>query len=148
MAKYEKSRGIKGKRDEKGKKTRDEGDILAQMDAFKSRLKHTIIESDDEGERQQANHEPGREVGKEEGEEVSANANPEEESAMEVDNDTGFLGHKLYIPKDNSEEVMKAERDYEVIDPRKRSARAREEEKARKNKARSRDGGRGYRDRR
>lgn len=122
---------------------RDEGDILAKMDAFKSRLKHTLVESDDEGERQP----PESKEGGEEGEEPSAKPDAEE-SAMEVDTDTGFLGHKLYIPKDNSEEVMKAERDYEVIDPRKRGARAREEEKARKSKTRPRDGGRGYRDRR
>lgn len=118
------------------------------MDAFKSRLKRTVVESDDEEERHQQTHQREGEIGREEGEEVSANANPDEESAMEVDNDTDFLGHKLYIPKDNSEEVMKAERDYEVIDPRKRNARAQEEEKARKTKARPRDGGRRYRDRR
>ena len=38
-------------------------------------------------------------------------------------------------PKGNEEEVAKAERDYEVIDPRVRGAKAREEEKARKQSA-------------
>ena len=31
------------------------------------------------------------------------------ESAMEVDDDTGFLTHRLYFPKDNNEEIEKAE---------------------------------------
>ena len=67
------------------------------------------------------------------------------ESAMEVDDDTGFLTHRLYFPKDNNEEIEKAERDYEVIDPRQRSARAREEERERKKRIKPRDGGRGFR---
>ena len=68
-----------------------------------------------------------------------------EEEALEVDNDTEFLSHTLYFPKGNDEEVAKAEREYEVIDPRKRGAQAREEERERKKRIRPRDGGRGYR---
>jgi len=67
-----------------------------------------------------------------------------EEEGLEVDTDRGFLGHLLAFPKDNSEEVDKAERDYEVIDPRQRGARAKQEERDRKNAARGR-GGRGRR---
>jgi peptidyl-prolyl cis-trans isomerase SDCCAG10 len=66
------------------------------------------------------------------------------EEGLEVDTDRGFLSHLLSFPKDNTEEVEKAERDYEVIDPRQRGARARQEEKDRKNAARGR-GGRGRR---
>ena len=54
-----------------------------------------------------------------------------EEGGMEVDDDVGFLGHLLHFPKGNEEEVLKAERDYEVIDPRQRGARAKEEERER-----------------
>ncbi len=50
FARYEKSRGLKGKRDMKGKKMRDEGDILAKMSAFKSKIKDVLPEGDaDEG---------------------------------------------------------------------------------------------------
>ena len=63
---------------------------------------------------------------------------------LEVDTDRGFLGHLLTFPKDNSEEVNKAEREYEVIDPRQRGARAKQEERDKRNAARGR-GGRGRR---
>jgi len=59
---------------------------------------------------------------------------------MDVDDDTGFLSHRLQFPKDNAEEVNKAERDYEVIDPRQRGARAREEERERKQKQQKKGG--------
>ncbi|KAG5633013.1 hypothetical protein DXG03_009062, partial [Asterophora parasitica] len=44
----------------------------------------------------------------------------EEDAGMEVDDDRGFMSHALHFPKDDGEETRKAERDYEVIDPRQR----------------------------
>ncbi|KLO07445.1 cyclophilin-like protein [Schizopora paradoxa] len=129
FARYEKSRGLKSKRDGKGKKVRDEGDILAKMSAFKSKIKGVLPEDDAE---------EGAEA-----DEVEKTG--EGEAGMEVDDDTGFLSHKLYFPKGNEEEVSKAERDYEVIDPRQRSARAREEEREKRRRMKPRDGGRGSR---
>ena len=78
---------------------------------------------------------------------AGAGAAAGEDEGMEVDDDVGFLGHLLHFPKGNEEEVMKAERDYEVIDPRQRGARAREEERERKRAQKAKDpaGGRGYR---
>lgn len=127
LAKYEKARGLKGKRDGKGRKTRDEGDVLAKMNAFKSKLKGTFMETDGDDDAE------------------AGEATAEGEEGIEVDNDTGFLTHKLFFPKDNDEEVAKAEREYEVIDPRKRGARAKEEELARKRRMKPKDGGRGFR---
>ena len=69
---------------------------------------------------------------------------PGKEEGLEVDTDRDFLGHLLTFPKGNSEEVDKAEREYEVIDPRQRGARAKQEERDRRNAARGR-GGRGRR---
>ncbi|KIJ58446.1 hypothetical protein HYDPIDRAFT_119518, partial [Hydnomerulius pinastri MD-312] len=63
-----------------------------------------------------------------------------EDPGMEVDDDRGFMSHALQFPKDDGEETRKAERDYEVIDPRQRGARAREEERERKRASRGRDG--------
>ena len=54
------------------------------------------------------------------------------EEGMEVDNDRSWLSHELHFPKDNNAEVERAERDYEVIDPRDRSAQARKEEAERR----------------
>ncbi|EKM82202.1 hypothetical protein AGABI1DRAFT_112286, partial [Agaricus bisporus var. burnettii JB137-S8] len=68
-----------------------------------------------------------------------------EEEGIEVDHDIGFLNHALHFPKDNDEEVAKAERDYEVIDPRQRSARAKEEERERKKMSNKGKGGGRYR---
>ena len=70
------------------------------------------------------------------------------EEGLEVDDDVEWLSHQLQFPKDNGQESARAEHDYEVIDPRARGARAKEEEKARKKDVRDnrnrRDGGRGY----
>jgi len=69
-----------------------------------------------------------------------------EEGGLEIDDDVEWLGHRLEFPKDNGQESARAEHDYEVIDPRARGARAKEEEKARRKDVRDnrRDGGRGY----
>ncbi|KAL5492229.1 CWC27 [Sanghuangporus weigelae] len=137
LSKYEKTRGLKGKRDGKGRKVKDEGAVLAKMNAFKNKLQVTLSygEKDEETEKKEENGESG--VGNE------GEGNGEE--GIEVDKDTDFLSHTLFFPKGNDEEVAKAEREYEVIDPRKRSAQAKEEERERKRRMKPRDGGRGYR---
>lgn len=128
MARYTKGRGVhkKGKR-------KDEGDVLAALNSFRSKIKSTAEEDDpmDAG------------TATEEGEATGAGAGDEE--GIEVDDDVGFLSHKLFFPKGNEEEVAKAERDYEVIDPRARGARAKEEERERKQAMKGKDGRRGYR---
>ncbi|KAI1796748.1 cyclophilin-like protein [Ganoderma leucocontextum] len=132
MAKYEKGRGLK----KKGKGRKDEGDVLAALNSFRSKLKNTTLEDSL----------PPEQEGDEDNEDEPAN-NGEEEEGMEVDDDVGFLGHLLHFPKGNEEETAKAEREYEVIDPRQRGARAREEERERKRALKAKDvtGGRGSR---
>lgn len=132
MAKYAKSRGVH-KKTKDGKRAKDEGDILAALDSFRSKLK-TVAPEDEEEPADEARDAAD-----------AAPAGAEEDPGMEVDDDTGFLGHALHFPKGNDEEVMKAERDYEVIDPRQRSAKAKEEERERRRAQRPRDGGRGAR---
>ncbi|KAH9921730.1 cyclophilin-like protein [Epithele typhae] len=133
MAKYAKGRGAHAKK-RKGRK--DEGDVLAALSSFRTKLKGATAEEGAPGE--------GEGEEGEEGEDKPAGG---EEAGMEVDDDVGFLGHLLQFPKGNDEEVAKAERDYEVIDPRQRGARAKEEELERKRAQKARDvaGGRGYR---
>ncbi len=130
-AKYEKGRGLK----KKGKGRKDEGDVLAALNSFRSKLKSTTLEDSPP---------PEPEGGDGNGDEPPKNG---EEEGMEVDDDVGFLGHLLHFPKGNEEETAKAEREYEVIDPRQRGARAREEELERKRALKAKDvtGGRGYR---
>ncbi|KAI0747839.1 cyclophilin-like protein [Daedaleopsis nitida] len=132
MAKYAKSRGLQ----KKGKGRKDEGDVLAALNSFRSKLKATAVEDS-----------PPPDEHATAADEEAAEPRPAEEEGMEVDNDVGFLGHLLHFPKGNEEEVMKAEREYEVIDPRQRGARAREEERERKRAMKAKDvtGGRGYR---
>lgn len=119
MAKYAKSKGVH-KKSKDGKK-KDEGDVLAALNSFRSKLKGVAIEPEEE---------PQDEVmdDQDKAEDAGA-AGAEEEQIMEVDDDTGFMGHALRFSKDNTEETLKAERDYEVIDPRQRGARAKEEER-------------------
>ena len=71
--------------------------------------------------------------------EVGGEATPAGEG-LEVDTDRGFLGHLLTFPKGDSEEANKAEREYEVIYPRQRGARAKQEERDKRNAARGRGG--------
>ncbi|KAI0825727.1 cyclophilin-like domain-containing protein [Irpex lacteus] len=132
MAKYAKSRNTRPK-DKDGKRKKDEGDVLAALSSFRSKLQKAGPEADDDEEMA------------EEGEEKAPAATGAEDPGIEVDDDVGFMSHLLHFPKDNSEEVMKAERDYEVIDPRQRGARAKEEERERKRTIRPKDGGRGFR---
>ncbi|KAI0031442.1 cyclophilin-like protein [Vararia minispora EC-137] len=129
LAKYAKGRGAnaKGK-----KKHKNEDDVLAALDSFRSKIQRT---TGDAVEMQVD--------GKNEGKEGEATG-PGEDPGIEVDDDKGFLSHHLNFPKGNEEEVEKAEREYEVIDPRARGARAREEERERKRANKARDGGRRY----
>lgn len=127
MAKYSQRRGVQ----KKGKdgRRKDEGDVLATLNSFRSKLQSTKL--DEAPEDAEAVEEPQI-------------PNPDD-PGMEVDDDRGFLSHALRFPKGNEEEVAKAERDYEVIDPRQRGARARDEERERKRAAKAKDGGRGSR---
>ncbi|KAF8815166.1 cyclophilin-like protein [Phlegmacium glaucopus] len=120
LAKYAKGKGLH----KKGKK-KDEGDVLAALNSFRGKLQSSILV--DEPEAGDADEAEGGDVEGGEG--------------MEVDNDTGFMTHALHFPKDNGEETMKAERDYEVIDPRQRGAKAKEEERERKKAALKAKGG-------
>ena len=127
LAKYAKGRGLH----KKGKKKKDEDDVLTALNSFRGKLQSSVVvdrpELGDDG------------AG---GEETAAVADVEGgEEDMEVDNDTGFMTHALHFPKDNGEETIKAERDYEVIDPRQRGAKAKEEERERKKAALKKKGG-------
>ncbi|KAJ7777088.1 cyclophilin-like domain-containing protein [Mycena metata] len=142
LAKYAKGRGLhkKGKR-------RDEGDVLAALSSFRGKLASVTVEEempavaqDDDLAVKDENGDGGEEGETKEAPKLGYNEDP----GMEVDDDAGFMSHALRFPKDDGEESMKAERDYEVIDPRQRGARAKEEERERKRamKAKAGRGGR------
>lgn len=128
LAKYSKGRDLHRK-----DKKKDESDVLAALTSFRTKLKSTTMDEEEgDGEKDEDATEEGA-------------IREGEDPGIEVDDDTGFLSHHLSFPKGNDEEVQKAERDYEVIDPRQRGARAREEERERKKAMKPRDGGRGSR---
>ena len=127
LTKYAKGRGLH----KKGKGRKDEGYVLAAMNKFRDMLQSsTSVEGVNEDEDEAGGNESGDTEG-----EVKPQ---EEEEGMEVDDDRGFMNHALHFPKGDGEETRKAERDYEVIDPRQWSARAREEERGRKRTTRGR----------
>lgn len=126
LAKYSKGRGLQ----KKGKGRKDEGDVLAAMNKFRGMLQASTW-----GEKEGEDEVDGDVDG-----DVEEIKPREEDGGMEVDDDRGFMNHALHFPKDDGEETRKAERDYEVIDPRQRSARAREEERERKRATRGRGG--------
>ncbi|PPQ65697.1 hypothetical protein CVT24_012115 [Panaeolus cyanescens] len=113
LAKYAKGKGLHSKH---GKKKKDESDVLAAMMNFRGKLQSSMAVDEEE-----------RKEGDGEGE--------KDAEGVEVDADVDFMSHALHFPKDNTEETNKAERDYEVIDPRARGAKAREEERERKKAA-------------
>ncbi|KAI6101285.1 cyclophilin-like domain-containing protein [Pisolithus sp. B1] len=108
---------------------KDEGDVLAALKSFRGMLQaagpaNLNLVEDAEGEQGEG----------------KAPVVSGEDPGMEVDDDRGFMSHVLQFPKDDGEETRKAERDYEVIDPRQRSAKAREEERERKRATKGRNG--------
>ncbi|KAH9072281.1 cyclophilin-like protein [Lactarius deliciosus] len=119
LAKYQKGRGVHRKGQNK-----DESNVLAVLAGFRSKLQTSVTAQDE------ADQELGGAAG-----EVGEQA-IEGGTGIELDNDRGFMGHLLNFPKGNEEEVQKAEREYEVIDPRVRSAQARQEERERKHASR------------
>ncbi|KAF7983655.1 hypothetical protein HWV62_19537 [Athelia sp. TMB] len=125
LAKYSKGKGSK-----KGKR-KDEGDVLAALNSFRGKLQSSMPDGPDDAEMDDG--------GGEEGEKVPQAG--EEDPGIEVDDDRGFLTHALHFPKDDGEETRKADREYEVIDPRERGAKAKEEERERKRLAKAKAGG-------
>ncbi|KAH9066535.1 cyclophilin-like protein [Lactarius vividus] len=123
LAKYQKGRGVHRKGQNK-----DESNVLAVLAGFRSKLQTSVTAQDE------ADQELGGEAG-----DIGKQA-IEGETGIELDNDRGFMGHSLNFPKGNEEEVQKAEREYEVIDPRVRSAQARQEERERKHASRTSKG--------
>jgi len=130
MAKYAKNRGLHKK--SKDGKRKDETDVLAALSSFRNTLHKSALVLG-EGDRVS------------DGEEGAERQAEQEDPGMEVDDDRGFLSHALRFPVDDGEESRKAERDYEVIDPRQRGARAKEEERERKRNLKAKGGGRHYR---
>ncbi|KAF5316082.1 hypothetical protein D9619_006631 [Psilocybe cf. subviscida] len=126
LAKYSKGRGLhkKGKR-------RDEGDVLAALNSFRGKLQNTMFADEPEPNATDADEGATKDTAEGVG----------EDPGMEVDNDFDFMAHRLQFSHDNKEETDKAERDYEVIDPRARGAQAREEERQRKQAAIKAKGG-------
>jgi len=120
LAKYQKGRGVHRKGQHK-----DESNVLAVLAGFRSKLQTSATPKD-----QDIDREMGGASGDDGGQVI------EGEAGIELDKDRGFMGHLLNFPKGNDEEVQKAERDYEVIDPRARGAQARQEERDRKHATR------------
>ncbi|TFK20238.1 cyclophilin-like protein [Coprinopsis marcescibilis] len=116
LAKYSKGRGLHSKKGKDSRK-KDESGVLAALDGFRDKLRKTMQVDDNDPDAEMRDVNAG-----EEGEEVG----------VEVDDDFGFMTHALHFPKGNEEEQQKAERDYEVIDPRARNAQAKEEEREKK----------------
>lgn len=133
---------------------KDESDMIKALQSFRGKLQQMRGDEEEE-EDTNADIDAGGEAGVskggkgQDGDEPIANpTNPAaagegEDEGMEVDDDVDWLRHRLHFATDDAAEVARAEHDYEVIDPRTRGAKAKEEEMERK-KARK-DGGRGYR---
>ena len=138
LDKYAKGRGLQRKG--KDKKRKDEDEVIKALNSFRGKLKNSSVLAGEGGGDE--NRDKSNDVDMDREKEKTVGGG-EEALGMEVDDDRGFMSHALHFPKDDGEESRKAERDYEVIDPRQRNARAKEEERERKRVARGRGGGGG-----
>jgi peptidyl-prolyl cis-trans isomerase SDCCAG10 len=126
LDKYSKSRRV-SKKGKDGKR-KDEGNVLAALNSFRSKLQVSAFMGDEEA----GDGDKGDTA------EMAAGEDP----GIEVDDDKGFMSHALHFPKDDGEEGRKAERDYEVIDPRARGAKAKEEEREKRRAMKAKGGAR------
>jgi peptidyl-prolyl cis-trans isomerase SDCCAG10 len=124
LARYAGKRGHKAAGKRKG---RDEDAVLAALSSFRSKLQGSSSAAAPDADEADMDIAPDAQS-------AAAVLPDAEDAGIEVDTDVGFLSHALSFPKGNEEEVEKAARDYEVIDPRARGAQAKEEERARKAK--------------
>ncbi|KAM6496688.1 Cyclophilin-like domain containing protein [Amanita muscaria] len=135
LAKYSKGRGTH-KKGKDGKKRVDESDVLAALDSFRGKLSgRNWIGLTGAGDKDKGGDGDDVVMVDAAGEGVTGTGGTED-PGMEVDADLEFMTHALHFPKDNTEETQKAERDYEVIDPRQRGAKAKEEERERRRASR------------
>ncbi|KIR60496.1 peptidyl-prolyl isomerase CWC27 [Cryptococcus bacillisporus CA1873] len=112
LAKYASNRGRAAMKAGNKRSRRDEEeDILVEMRKFSSR----VMQAEDEPEEEQAE---GIEEGEtKEGTGIGA-VMAEEEGGIEVDDDIGWLKHKLKFHVNEKELTRRAEDEYAVIDPR------------------------------
>ncbi|KAH7908624.1 cyclophilin-like domain-containing protein [Hygrophoropsis aurantiaca] len=143
LARYAKGRGLQAKGKGRDGKKKDEGDVLAALNSFRGLLQGARWDESKDVDMDVVEGEGN--VNEAQGDEGADAGAGGEDPGIEVDDDRGFMGHALEFPKDDGEESRKAERDYEVIDPRQRSARAKEEEKERKRGMKKREWGRSRR---
>jgi len=136
-AKYQRGKAAAARRS--GKK-RDESDVLSTLQSFRGRLQQTRGDSGDKEDTKMSGME-----GEDGNEKVAANDGEGGEEGIEVDDDVDWLRHRLHFASDGTAESARAEHDYEVIDPRARGAKAKEEEMERKKARKDVVGGRGYR---
>ncbi|KIR33025.1 peptidyl-prolyl isomerase CWC27 [Cryptococcus deuterogattii MMRL2647] len=112
LAKYASNRGRAAMKAGNKRSRRDEEeDVLTEMRKFSSR----VMQAEDEPEEEQA--EEIEEGETKEGTGIGA-AMAEEERGIEVDDDIGWLKHKLKFHVDEKELTRRAEDEYAVIDPR------------------------------
>lgn len=135
-AKYQRGKAAAARR--AGKK-RDESDVIAALQNFRGKLQRTKGDSGDEEDAKMEGVDP----------EGADKAQPDDaeggEEGIEVDDDVDWLRHRLHFADDGGAETLRAEHEYEVIDPRMRGAKAKEEEMERKRARKEAHGGRGYR---
>lgn len=114
--------------------------MLMALQSFRGRLQQTKGDSGDEEDMKMDGVD-----GEDGGEKVAVNGGEGGEEGIEVDDNVDWLRHRLHFASDGAAESARAEHDYEVIDPRMRGAKAKEEEMERRKTRKDVVGGRGYR---
>ena len=120
----------------KSGRKRDENDVLSALQSFRGKLQQAQGDGSEENE----THKNKKPIAVD-GDKMAEDG---EDEGMEVDDDVDWLHHRLHFADDGAAETSRAEHDYEVIDPRMRSAKAKEEEMERRREKTRKDGGRGF----
>ncbi|KAL7414316.1 hypothetical protein BDY24DRAFT_35005 [Mrakia frigida] len=112
LASYSRGRGGSGGASKGKGKAKEEDDILAMLGSFRKKMQ-SAPKGNAAGERG-------------EGEEKGSDEEEGEGEGREVDNDEGWMGHRLIEERDEkaAEQTRRAETDYEVIDTRGKAQQA------------------------
>ncbi|ORX35921.1 cyclophilin-like domain-containing protein [Kockovaella imperatae] len=122
LAKYSKGRGRAAKSGNRRSRKDEEDDLLLEMGRFSKRV--AMAGDDDEGAQEDEDMpEPAQDL--------SLLGGPPNEE-LEVDDDVGWLKHKLRFVVDEKELTRRAEEEYAVIDPRAKARQLASEEKREK----------------
>ncbi|WVR04836.1 hypothetical protein IAU60_001848 [Kwoniella sp. DSM 27419] len=117
LSKYSRGRGRAAAKGSRRGKRDEEDDLLKELNRFSSRVAKAEVSDGEDAERAETTQGEGR---------ITAGDSEED---LEVDDDVGWMKHKLKFVVDEKELTRRAEEEYAVIDPRAKARQLAEDER-------------------